>query len=286
MSSHRSSGFFRSGVLTFVVLVLLATTLWWVGADFYVLPMAKRPDHPMYRKLSATGTWGLTYGAVGTLLIFTNLLYLVRRKLAAWRLGSLAGWLNLHVVTGLAGSLLIVFHSAFQVRNGVAAISAVSLAVVVFTGVVGRYLHTLTPTVDTVRMAKVFLELDALVPRLGANLRAALKRMPVTRIESHLTLARALAKLPRWWRESHARRQVMNVTIQGIRRGPPSSSRPSAEKLLRELRQLAVAEVHTVMANSLLQVWRPMHRFFAISMLLAVAVHIGIAWYYGYRWIF
>jgi hypothetical protein len=29
-----------------------------------------------------------------------------------------------------------------------------------------------------------------------------------------------------------------------------------------------------------------MHRFFAILMLLTVALHVGVAWHYGYRWIF
>ena len=29
-----------------------------------------------------------------------------------------------------------------------------------------------------------------------------------------------------------------------------------------------------------------LHRFFALLMLAAVLLHAGVAWYYGYRWIF
>jgi hypothetical protein len=32
--------------------------------------------------------------------------------------------------------------------------------------------------------------------------------------------------------------------------------------------------------------WRSLHRFLAIMMLVSVSVHIGVAWYYGFRWIF
>ena len=37
---------------------------------------------------------------------------------------------------------------------------------------------------------------------------------------------------------------------------------------------------------ALLRSWRAMHRFFALLMLSAVFLHAGVAWYYGYRWIF
>jgi hypothetical protein len=32
--------------------------------------------------------------------------------------------------------------------------------------------------------------------------------------------------------------------------------------------------------------WRGFHRFFALLMLALLVVHVGVAWYYGYRWIF
>ena len=37
---------------------------------------------------------------------------------------------------------------------------------------------------------------------------------------------------------------------------------------------------------ALLRSWRGLHRFFALLMLAAVLLHAGVAWHYGYRWIF
>ena len=49
----------------------------------------------------------------------------------------MATWLNLHVFTGLVGTVLIMFHSAFQFRTPIALATAGSLGVVVLTGIVG-----------------------------------------------------------------------------------------------------------------------------------------------------
>ena len=37
--------------------------------------------------------------------------------------------------------------------------------------------------------------------------------------------------------------------------------------------------------TSLLQSWRALHRLLAILLLLLVPVHVGVAWFYGYRWL-
>ena len=107
-----------------------------------------RPLHPDYRRLGPAGFLGHGYGMVGTALILTNLLYLVRRRFTkyvpAW-MGSVRGWLNAHVFTGLFGSILILFHSAFQLRTPIATVTSVSLSIVVVTGLVGLYLHALVP---------------------------------------------------------------------------------------------------------------------------------------------
>ena len=39
-------------------------------------------------------------------------------------------------------------------------------------------------------------------------------------------------------------------------------------------------------AAALLRSWRGLHRYAALLMVLLVALHIGIAWYYGFVWVF
>jgi hypothetical protein len=55
---------------------------------------------------------------------------------------------------------------------------------------------------------------------------------------------------------------------------------------VRELERAAVGEARTHGMSALVRSWRGLHRFFALFMLAAVILHAGVAWYYGYRWIF
>lgn len=89
----------------------------------------------------------LTYEAgwlgAGSMLVMQ--LYSVRRRLRALRhLGSLRGWLDAHVFLGLQGFVLTAYHSAgVSPRPTLAAINFALVAIVVATGVVGRYLYSL-----------------------------------------------------------------------------------------------------------------------------------------------
>jgi hypothetical protein len=53
-----------------------------------------------------------------------------------------------------------------------------------------------------------------------------------------------------------------------------------------ELYEASAADARASGVAALLRSWRALHRFFALLMLSAVLLHGGIAWYYGYRWVF
>src|SRR4029077_19984034 len=110
----------RLHILLFVLFVLGAIGLMLRGWQFYRLSIGERVDHPDFRVLGPGSNLGQGYGIAGTALILTNLLYLVRRRFARLSVGSLRAWLDVHVFTGLFGGMLVIFHSAFQVRNTVA----------------------------------------------------------------------------------------------------------------------------------------------------------------------
>jgi len=56
--------------------------------------------------------------------------------------------------------------------------------------------------------------------------------------------------------------------------------------LVTDVAKLAASEVDAVAGQALLRSWRSVHRFMAILMVVAVTVHVAVAWVYGYRWIF
>jgi hypothetical protein len=59
-----------------------------------------------------------------------------------------------------------------------------------------------------------------------------------------------------------------------------------ARAFLDELGDLAAREVSTQAGAAMMRSWRSLHRFLAILMVVSVSVHIAVAWFYGFRWIF
>lgn len=279
----------RSSVL-FVLLALcvLAYFLWNFGEDFYLSDLESRVEHSDYGSLRPGGLVGHGYGIVGTVLILANLLYLARRRLARWSLGSMATWLNLHVFTGLVGSLLILFHSAFQFRTPIAQVTAISLGVVVATGVAGRYLYALTPRPDRAALERALASLDELAPGCSARVYHALATHEVTQVDTHRWLLAKLATVPVWVGEARARGFIVSYAIEDapVEGIFGRKERRAFRKAKRAVRKYATREVVAVGASSLLQSWRGFHRLLALFLVLLVPIHIAVAWIYGYRWIF
>jgi hypothetical protein len=274
--------------LVLLALCVLTYMLWYLGADFYLSELESRVEHEDYDNLRPGGLIGHGYGIVGTIFILANLLYLARRRFARWSLGSMATWLNLHVFTGLVGSLLILFHSAFQFRTPIALVTAVSLGVVVATGIAGRYLYALTPRPDRVALEQALASLDELVPGCSVRVYHALAIHKVTRVDTHRLLIAKLAAIPKWTRDARSRGFLVSYVIEDapVTEVLGRKERRRFRKAKRAVRKYATREVVAIMASSLLQSWRGLHRFLALILILLVPVHIAVAWVYGYRWIF
>ena len=114
--------------ILFALFLLGTVALLLRGWQFYTLTVGERVDHPDFRVLGPSTSLGRAYGVAGFLMILTNLAYLVRRRFAGLSLGSLRAWLDVHTFTGLFGGLLVVFHSAFQVRTTIAVITVTTFA--------------------------------------------------------------------------------------------------------------------------------------------------------------
>lgn len=275
-------------MLVLLALSALGYALWSYGEEFYLSDLHSRVEHDAYESLRPGGLIGHGYGIVGTVLILANLLYLARRRLAQWSLGSMAAWLNLHVLTGLVGSLLIVFHSAFQLRTPIALVTATSLGVVVATGIIGRYLYALTPRPDRAMLEAALASLDELAPGCSARVYHALAIHKVTQVDAHRWLLIKLAAVPKWVAEARSRGFLVSYVIEDAPVAAPLGRRERRRfrKAKRAVRKYATREVVAVGASSLLQSWRGFHRLLAMILVLLVPIHIAVAWIYGYRWIF
>jgi hypothetical protein len=93
----------------------------------------------------AFGLVGHGIGVLGfVLMLMTETLYSIRKRMpgAAW--GSTASWMRFHVFTGLVGPYMVLLHTSMKFR-GLAGVSLLLSAVVVASGIFGRYVFTSVP---------------------------------------------------------------------------------------------------------------------------------------------
>lgn len=278
----------RGPIVLFASLVALAALLFVRGADFYRLDLVARVDHPDFRVLSPGSPVGHGYGVVGTLMVLTNLLYLARRRFARFQVGSMKAWLNMHVVTGLFGSVLIVYHSAFQLRSPIASLTAFALGLVVVSGIVGRYFYSLSPKAHAAELNDQLAVIDVFDEQIGAAVAEALRNYPPPREPRRGGLIGSLATGPAWIANGRARKARIRALLAPLFHAS-DLGRDELQYLrgaARQLERAATQPVRTAAGASLLRTWRGLHRFMALLMIVSVTVHIAVAWVFGYRWIF
>lgn len=284
-ASQRPSGASGGGWVGLVLLlVVVGWGLWARGGAFYRLDAAARVDHPDYRLLSPGHPIGHGYGFLATGLVLANLSYLLRRRVASWRLGSMRAWLDIHVATGLMAGLFAISHSALQFRNPLASVTMVALGITLTSGLVGRFIFWFVPHTDRARLEENFRVFEAIRPGLGRAVAESAKA-PITAIQGRVTLPKVLWLMPTWSAEARARRRAVRMAFSLYESSCRSELNLLAPKVV-ETEKLAVNEPRAVAYDHLMRSWRGLHRFFALLMIALMAVHGGVAWYYGYRWVF
>lgn len=272
--------------LLFLSLVGLAALLLFRGYTFYRLDLEARLDHEDFRKLSPGEPIGHGYGVFGTLLVLTNLLYLARRRFARWNLGSMRTWLNIHVFTGLFGSVLILFHSAFQMRSQIAGLTAVSLSLVVISGIVGRYFYSLSPR-DKHELKNQLAVVEVFDSGLALQVKTFVAGLSEPPAPARATLFGSLGTIPTWFAHDRQRKAAVRRLLVPLLHDKSLSrdERRYLRAAVSEIESIVREPVRTAAGTSLLRTWRGLHRFMALLMILSVSVHIAVAWVFGYRWI-
>ncbi len=88
---------------------------------------------------------GLGYwlGITGASMMLLLLVYSARKR-AAWLrwIGSIPGWFQVHMVLGVVGPLLVLFHANFRLGATNSNVALVCMLLVAGSGVIGRYFYT------------------------------------------------------------------------------------------------------------------------------------------------
>ena len=117
-----------SGPLLFAIIVMTAAIIGWLNRDEgYLTPE------------EGIGYW---LGIVGGSLMLLLLVYPLRKRLPSLRaMGPVTFWFRLHMLAGVIGPLLVVWHANFKFGSLNSTIAMMSMLMVAFSGLIGRYLY-------------------------------------------------------------------------------------------------------------------------------------------------
>lgn len=260
---------------------------------YYVLAWDDRFDAPLHRRLRSSGSLGHLYGNVGLALILGNLLYLVRRRLVnvPW-LGAMKGWMDWHVFSGIVGPAFVLLHSAFTLRTWPAVVSASALAIVVVTGLFGRYLYRLVPRIaDGAQQPAEELAADvdhALIVLHGLGPGSA---QAAELIELHVEAAVARAGVARTGIGAIASAVRTMWQMRALRAGARAAALAAgatgeaASEIGRAAAKIGRLIARVDLVDTLARAaafWRGLHRNLVVLMLLTASLHVSIAIYLGF----
>ena len=281
----------RLGTALAALGVVILAGLWWVGRNYYWLPVAQRPFSPLHKSLKPGGPWGHGIGVVATVVMLSNFLLPLRKH---WRRlkgrKSIRHWLTFHVFVGVMSPLVILFHSAFGSNNMIATLCYSSLICVVGTGLVGRFLFGLVPIAGDHYLE--LTELRSRMEQLRGSLNPLLEKVRRPQ-DIHWLLRKATSDPPEGVGFFRA---LLSFPVDAVRvslslvscrshfatRDDYHEFRTMITRLLRLKRQASVFRT----AKMVMTYWRGFHVVLAVFLVLVIVVHIATAWYLGYRWLF
>lgn len=122
---YASRPILTKGPALFGIGLAAALTFGWMNRDEeYIIP-----DNGL-------GYW---LGVVGASIMLLLLLYPLRKRVRM--LGSIPAWFRLHMILGVIGPALILFHSNFRLGSLNSNVALAAMLIVATSGIIGRYLY-------------------------------------------------------------------------------------------------------------------------------------------------
>jgi hypothetical protein len=269
----------------FCLTVTLVMLVGLEGWEYYRAPLGSRGYLPQHPRLRPSGSVGLTLGIAGLLSMLCTLPYAARKR---WRrlskLGTVRGWLETHIFFGVVGPVLVTFHTSFKF-NGLVSVAYWLMMLVWASGFVGRYLYVRIPkTIRGAELSRADVEqrLDAVRAQLASTPELARREVEVfdrglaaAHGDSPGALDLFVGELRVRARLALLRRHLRGagVDVDGVN---------ALVTLAFERASLARRLAHLERTRRLFELWHVFHRPLVYAMFVIVALHVGVALFFGY----
>ena len=89
---------------------------------------------------SGIGYW---FGIIGGSMMLLIFAYPLRKRFKSWSsIGSIKLWFRIHMFLGMAGPVIIIFHSGFELGSFNSSVAFFCMLTVALSGLLGRYFYT------------------------------------------------------------------------------------------------------------------------------------------------
>lgn len=223
----------------------------------------------------------LACGYVGTALMVLSMAYLLQRRFGwFYKTATNQFWLDVHLMTGIVGPLFIALHSALRLTTWVS-IPFWSMVAVVISGVLGRYLYTLVPSLtskhdlEILDHRRAITELAKDHPAAGDHAYQLMDREAQRSATAWeiglipLLIWVMVDDLRRMWTHRRDRRALARLAPRKI-----------ARQIARRIDRVVFFERRKELAprgKALLRSWKRVHVPFSVVLLVTMLAHIAIA---------
>lgn len=226
----------------------------------------------------ASSLVGHILGLVGFLLMLaTETLYSLRKRLPKFHLGRMSTWLHLHIFTGIVGPFLVVLHSGWKF-HGLAGVLTLLVVMMVVSGFIGRYIYTAVPrTLDGAEIAVRELEdRIAAADRQLASIPGLDREMLAGTAPSlggwRLVLGRPWLR----WRQRLRRRRLLENL-----KGENHARAAQLQELLAERFRWQLQIESLAASRRLLALWHVIHIPLGVVVFTLAFIHIGAALFFA-----
>jgi hypothetical protein len=285
----------RLGIVLGFFGLLVAVNI--AGVPYFLSPSVERVRSPLHPWFRPSGVVGQCAGIVAFALFMFLWLYPLRKKFRTLAFtGSVASWLNVHMIAGLSIPLLAALHAAWHF-SGLIGLGYGAMMVAWLSGIIGRYIYTRIPRsksgveltrdeVETQRQAV----LQQIVDATGIDaelLEHVLLAGTSPTISPDLNPLKAVGVMiaddARRWRAARQLRWNWQGASAAERRSD-GNMRAALRRLMR--REIALTQQARMLdaTQRLFRYWHVGHKPMALIALVAIVLHVASAIILGVTW--
>ena len=279
-----------------ILSLLMIGAIGWVlkeAGTYYLTDLLDRPHHSNHKLWKPGGFIGHGLGILGSLMMITMFIYSIRKRIRFFRnWGKLPTWLNYHIFLGIAGPILVTFHTALKF-GGLVSISYWSMVAVALSGFIGRYIYIKIPH----HVSGKELTKDEFKKQLHTMTHTFKSDFDLSdKTINKILLLSGAEKIEKRGLLGIFTIFFMDITgwfkWQGIKNEIQKSStiskseihqfKHSLKHIVKMDRQIAFWKA----AQSLFHYWHVIHKPFAYTMVVIMIIHVVVVVTMGYTWVF